>query len=133
MKRRIFILSALVALGACGQSPRCATDDAQGLVQALKPREQFRSMLTMAVERTQTAGMVAARDDSKSREKLAHAVTDAVERHEAEWERNLIASWQTLSAAELKQVCAALKERDQNAFMRFAQRVGPAVKTQNDP
>ena len=133
MKRPIVILSALVALGGCGQSPRCATNDAQGLVEALNPREQFRSMLTMTVERTQTAGMAGARDGFKGREKLAQAVDEAVERHGAEWERNLIASWQTLSAAEVQQVCAALKARDQDTFMRFTQRVGPEVKSRNEP
>src|SRR4051794_12929216 len=133
MKRSILILSALVALGGCGQSPHCASNDAQGLVEALKPREQFRSMLTMTVERTQTARMAAARDGSKSPEKLAQAVDEAVERHGAEWERNLVASWQTLSAAEIQQVCTALKERDQDTFMRFTQRVGPEGKSRNDP
>jgi hypothetical protein len=133
MKRPILILSALVALCGCGQSPRCATNDAQGLVEALKPREQFRSMLTMTVERTQTAGMATARDGSKARQKLAQAVDEAVERHGAEWERNLIASWQTLSVAEVQQVCTALKGRDQATFMRFTQRIGPVVKSRNEP
>jgi hypothetical protein len=133
MKRPILILSALVALGGCGQSPRCATNDAQGLVEALKPTEQFRSMLTLTVERTQTAGMAAARDGSKGREKLAQAVDEAVERYGAEWERNLVASWGTLSAAEVEQACTALKERDQETFMRFTQRVGPDVKSRNEP
>lgn len=133
MKRPILILSALVALGGCGQSPHCATNDAKGLVEALNPKEQFRSMLIMTVERTQTAGIASARDGSKSREKLVQAVDEAVVRHGAEWERNLIASWQTLSAAEIQQVCTALKERDQNTFMRFTQRVGPEVKSRNEP
>ena len=133
MKRPILILSALVALGGCGQSPRCASNSAQGLVEALRPREQFRSMLTMTVKRTQTVGMAAARDGSAARQKLAQAVDEAVERHGAEWERNLVASWQTLSAAEVEQVCTALKERDQDTFMRFTQRVGPEVKSRNEP
>ena len=90
-------------------------------------------MLTMTVERTQTAGMAAARDGSKGREKLAQAVDAAVERHGAEWERNLVASWQTLSAAEVQQVCTALKARDQDTFMRFTKRVGPVVKSRNEP
>ena len=133
MKRSILIFTALVALGGCGQSPRCASNDAQGIVEVLKPREQFRSMLTMAVERTQTASMAAARDGSEGREKLARAVDKAVERHGAEWERNLVSSWQTLSAAEVQQVCTALKEHDENTFMRFTQRVGPEVKSRNEP
>lgn len=133
MKRPILMLSALIALGGCGQSPRCGSDDAKGLVEALKPREQFRSMLTMAVERTQTAGMAAARDGSDGRDKLAKAIDAAVERHGAEWERNLIASWESLSTEEVQQVCTALEERDQGTFMRFTQRVGPLVQSRNEP
>ena len=133
MKRPILIISALVGLGGCAQSPRCATNDAQGIVKALKPKEQFRSMLTMIVERTQTAGMAAARDGPKGREKLARAVDEAVERHEAEWERNLVASWQTLSAAEVQHACTALEERDEDTFMRFRERVGPEAQSRNEP
>jgi len=99
MKHPILILGALVVLGGCGQSPRCVTSDAQGLVEALKQREQFKSMLTMTVERTQTAGMAAARIGSEAHEKLARAIDQAVERHGAEWEPNHFASLQTLSAA----------------------------------
>jgi hypothetical protein len=132
MNRPILILSALVALGGCGQSPRCATNDAQGLVEALEPKEQFRSMLTMTVLRTQTAAMATARNGSKARERLARAVDEAVERHSTEWERNLVAGWQILSAAEVQQVCTALEKRDQETFMRFTQRVGPVVQSRNE-
>ncbi|GAA4751840.1 hypothetical protein GCM10023264_18220 [Sphingomonas daechungensis] len=90
-------------------------------------------MLTMAVERTQTVSMAAARDGSRGREKLAQAIDGAVERHGTQWEQNLVASWQTLSAAEIQQVCTALEERDQDTFMRFAERVGPEVKSRNEP
>lgn len=133
MKRPILTLSVLVALSGCGQSPRCASNDAQGIVEALKPREQFRSMLTMTVERTPTAAMAAARDGAAAREKLAQAVDEAVQRHGAEWERNLVSSWQTLTAAEVQQVCTALEERDQDTFMGFARHLGPEVKSRNEP
>lgn len=133
MKRSMLILSAIVTLGGCGQPSRCASYDVQGLVEALRPKEQFRSMLTMTVERTQTASMAAARDGSKGHEKLAQAVDAAVERHGAEWEQNLVASWQTLSAAEVQEACAALEKRDQDTFMRFTQRVGPVVQLRNEP
>ena len=133
MKRPILILSVFVALCGCGQSPRCASNDAQGIVEALKPRDQFRSMLTMTVERTLTVSMATARDGLKARVKLTQAVDEAVERHGAEWERNLVASWRTLNAAEVQQVCTALKDRDEETFMLFAQRLGPEVKSRNEP
>lgn len=133
MKRTILVLVAAVAVGGCGQSPRCAANNAEALVEALKPKEQFRSMLTMTVERTQTAAMAAARDGPAARQKLAQAVDEAVERHGTEWESNLVASWQTLSAAELQQVCSAVAKHDQDTFMQFAERLGPEVKSRNEP
>jgi hypothetical protein len=132
MRHTILILAS-VTLGGCGQSPRCESIDAQGIVAALQPREQFRSMLSMAVERTQTIRMAVARDGSATRQKLAQAVDKAVERHGAEWERNLVASWQMLSATEVKEVCTAIKDRDQETFLRFTQRLGPEVKSRNEP
>ena len=133
MKHLIFFFSILVALGGCVQSPRCTSNDAQGLAEALRPREQFRSMLTMVVKRTQTAGMAASRDGFAANQKFAQAVDKAVERHGAAWERNLVASWQTLSATEIDQACSALQERDQETFMRFSQRVGPEAQSRNEP
>lgn len=134
MNRPITIIVALFTLSSCGAtSPRCTSNDAQGLVEALKPREQFKSMLTMAVERTQTAGMVTARDGSTAPKKLEQAIDEAVERHGDEWKRNLVLSWQTLSAAEVEQVCTALQERDQQTFTRFTRRVGPEVQSRNEP
>ena len=134
MKRPLITIAALISLAGCGAaSPRCESNDAQSLVEALKPREQFKAMLTMAVERTQTAGMAAARDGSTAPQKLAKAVDEAVERHGAEWERNLVLSWQALSAAEVEQVCTALQKGDQETFMRFTQRVGPEVQSRSEP
>lgn len=133
MKHPILTLAALTALGGCGQSPHCGSADAQGIVEALRPKEQFRSMLTMTVERTKTAEMAAVRDGSAARQKLARAVDNAVERHATAWEQNLVASWQRLSAAEARQVCNALNKRDQDTFMRFAQRLGPEAQSRNEP
>lgn len=90
-------------------------------------------MLTMTVERTKTAEMAAVRDGSAARQKLARAVDNAVERHATAWEQNLVASWQRLSAAEARQVCNALNKRDQDTFMRFAQRLGPEAQSMNEP
>ena len=134
MVRMLTVLAAATALVGCtADSPRCASRDAQGLVAALKPTEQFRAMLTMAVERTQTVAMAASRDGSAARQKLVQAIDKSVERHGAAWERNLVTSWQSLSAAEIEQVCSALEEQDQTTFQSFAQRVGSEVKSRNEP
>lgn len=133
MKYPILMLGAIAALAGCGQSPRCASNDAKGLVAVVKPREQFVFLLTGTVERTVTATMAKRRDGSDASKKLEQAIDEAVERHEVEWERNLVAGWETLSAAEINQVCTALKERDQETFMRFSQRVGTEVKARNEP
>ena len=134
MKRLLATVATLIALQGCvSRSPRCKSNDAQGLVEALKPRDQFKSMLTMTVGRSQTAGMVSARDGLAAAPKLARAVDKAVERHGLEWQRNLVTSWQTLSAAEIQQVCRALQQRDEQTFQRFAQRVGPDAQTRNQP
>ena len=133
MKHIILFLGAAIGLAGCGQSPHCQTEDAKGLIQALEPKKQFTSMLTMVVKGTHTAGMTAARDRSAASEKIAQAVDAAVERHEAEWERNLLAAWQTLSPTEVEQVCAALQKGDRQTFMRFAERVGPEVQSRNEP
>jgi hypothetical protein len=131
---RCFIVLAALALAGCGaSSPQCSSVDAQGLVKGLQPKEQFRAMLKMIAERTQTVAMAEQRDGSRIKQKLSEAVDAAVERHGAEWERNLISSWSTLSSAELKQVCKALDERDQSTFMRFTQRISAEVQSRNEP
>jgi len=94
MIRLLTIVTASVALASCGSaSAQCATRDAQGLVALMKPADQFRSILTMAVGRTQTAAMVKARDGASGNQKLAQAIDAAVKRHSAEWEKNLVSSW----------------------------------------
>lgn len=134
MIRLLTILTASVAVAGCGSaSAQCVTRDAQGLVASLKPAEQFRSILTMAVGRTQTAAMVKARDGASGDEKLTQAIDAAVRRHGAEWGKNLVNSWQSLSASEIGQACAAMQKNDQASFMPFAQRVGPRVQSQNEP
>ncbi|MGC5799048.1 hypothetical protein [Sphingomonas sp. NFX23] len=133
MMRLLTIVTATAALANCGSaSAQCATRDAQGLVASMKPAEQFRSMLTMAVGRTETAAMVKARDGASGDRKLAQAIDATVARHGAEWEKNLVSSWQSLSAAEIGQACAAMQENDQRSFMPFAQRVGPQVQSRNE-
>jgi hypothetical protein len=134
MIRLLTIVTASVALASCGSaSAQCATRDAQGLVASMKPAEQFRSILTMAVGRTQTAAMVKARDGASGDQKLAQAIDAAVKRHSAEWEKNLVSSWQSLSATEIGQACTAMQKNDQRSFMPFAERVGPKVQSRNEP
>ena len=87
----------------------------------------------MAVGRTQTAAMVKARAGASGDQKLAQAVDAAVKRHGAEWEKNLVNSWQSLSATEIGQACAAMQKNDQRSFMPFADRVGPQVQSRNKP
>jgi hypothetical protein len=90
-------------------------------------------MLKMTVERTLTSRMIAKRDGSDERRKLEGAIDAAVERHAAEWERNMAAGWKTLGTADIRQACGALKKRDQEAFRRFTERVGPEVQLRNEP
>jgi hypothetical protein len=132
MSRTLLILSSSIFLAACS-SPRCESADAQSLVTALRPETQFRAMLKMFVERTQTFQMANAKDSSGTRTKLDAALDRAVKRHGAEWERNLVSAWATLNAGELEQVCSVLGEKNNTTFMRFATRVAPAVKSKNEP
>ena len=90
-------------------------------------------MLVNAVERTQTAAIVKNRDGASAAEALTEAVDRAVDRHHAEWERNLVSRWGTLSGGEIEQVCIAIAKRDEPTFMRFAQRIGGSVKSLNEP
>ena len=90
-------------------------------------------MLESVAKRTQTAAMAENRDGSSARKNLSRAVKSTVERHAAEWERNLVSGWGTLNAEELKQVCTALNERDRATFERFAARVGAEVQSRNEP
>lgn len=132
--KRISILTAGMMVASCGiSSSGCKSPDPKGIVAALRPREHFRSILTSVTERTQTVAMATAKDGSQTREKLAQAIEAAVERHDRAWEQNLIDSWSTLTADELKHVCTALNERDRQTFRKFAERVGSAAKARNEP
>lgn len=131
---RLLVLIATIALAACGaQSPKCASTDARGVVDALQPRDQFRAMLKMTAKRTQTVAMAAYRDGAGASQKLDSALDKAVERHGAEWERNIVSSWATLSSPELQQVCTTINERDKSTYTRFSERLGPEVQSRNEP
>lgn len=90
-------------------------------------------MLEGVIERTVTGAMAGQQNGSLSKQTLADAIDAAVERHGAEWEQNLVSSWSTLGSTELEQVCTALREGDQSTFMQFTQRLGPEVRTRNEP
>ena len=129
---RVLIFSFAIALAGCS-SPRCESPDAQSLVTALRPETQFKAMLKMFVERTETFAMANAKDGSGTRRKLDAALDRAFDRHGAQWERNLVAAWGTLDSAELAKVCSSLSAKNDPTFMQSATRVAPAVKSTNEP
>jgi len=90
-------------------------------------------MLKGVTERTQTIAMARQRDGSAATRNLAEAIDRAVERHGAEWERNLVSSWSNLSSAEIEQACNALRQKDRSTFISFAERVSPAAQSRNEP
>lgn len=134
MSPKLLVTVAAVALAGCTfSSQNCANPDAASIVASFRPKEQLAAMLESVSKRTQTAVMVENRDGPSAQKNLNHAVKSTVERHAAEWERNLVSAWRTLNADELKQVCNALNEGDQATFERFAARVGPEVQSRNEP
>jgi hypothetical protein len=134
MTHHILISAAAVLLSGCASAaPRCSTPDAEGVVRALDPDKQFRSMLLQTAKRTQTVAMASARDGSRLDRKLNEAVDGAVARHGDKWQHNLMVSWNELGPDDLRQVCSALESGDQQTFKRFAMRVGPTVQELNEP
>jgi hypothetical protein len=99
----------------------------------MQPSKQFRAILTQFVGRTQTVRMALARDPTGAPQRLSQAIADAVARHDAEWEQNLVNSWGTLDSPELKQVCGAINTQDQSTLRRFAERVGSEAQSRNEP
>ena len=134
MNQKLLVMVAVVALAGCTSSNRrCAKPDAASVVASFQPKQQFSTMLESIAERTQTAAMAENRDGASARKNLSRAIESTVERHAAEWERNMVSGWETLTTEESKQVCTALSERDRATFERFAARVGPEVKSRNEP
>lgn len=133
MLRSFFIAVSLLATSACGSAPRCVTVDAKGIADANNSKAQFKAILEGVTRRTVTAAMVTKRDGAAGSEALSKAIDVAVSRHQAAWDRNVVASWNTLAAGEIGQVCAALGSRDQATYMRFATRVGEEARKRNEP
>src|SRR3954447_15868972 len=104
MIQRFLVLLSVIALASCS-SPRCEHSDAESLVSVLQPEAQLRAMLRMSVERTQTFRLANAKDSVGTRKRMDAALDQAVQKHSAEWERNLVNAWDTLNPAELEQVC----------------------------
>ena len=133
MFRLPLIVIMLMATGGCASAPRCVTVDAQGIADANHSKAQFRTMLESATQRTVTAATVMKRDGVAGSQALSRAIDAAVSRHQAEWDRNVAASWNTLASGEIEQVCAAFTSRDQATYLRFATRVGEEVRKRNEP
>jgi hypothetical protein len=133
MPRLFFLAYTTLAIAGCGSAPSCATVDAQGIADVNGSQAQFRAMLEGVVQRTVTAAMVAKRDGAAGSQALSKAIEIAVGRHQAEWDRNVVASWNTLASGEIEQVCAAFASRDRATYMRFATRVGEEAKKRNEP
>jgi hypothetical protein len=132
MQRCLLIAISLLVMG-CGATPRCATVDAQGIADAVHPNTQFKHMLEGVVRSTVTAKIIMRRDGVAGSQTLSKAIEAAAGRHQAEWDRNVVASWNTLAADELGQVCTALAGRDEATYMRFATRAGAEAKNRNEP
>jgi hypothetical protein len=128
----IIIASVVMANGGNAYA-QCVTPDAKGIVASMKPTEQLRLMLTRTVEGTTTAAAVRTRDGASGERKLAEEIDAAVKRHGAEWEGNLVSSWQMLSADAISQACAAMQNRDFSLFWSLAGRVGSQVQARNEP
>jgi hypothetical protein len=125
MKNMMLGLVAATGLAACGTSaPHCAAPNAESIVQATDARRILRSSL-IDISRVTTTGRIAAKQDPTGfEERLSAAVTDAVDRHGAEWEADMVKAFaSTLSADELQAACTALNEGDRETFMRLASRV----------
>ncbi len=134
VKLSLAIIAIFAGVAGCGAAtPRCATSDAESVVRASQPKLRFALILAKEVERTRTPGVTAARDDFRSLQKLAQAVSEAVERHGPAWERNLVRSWQALGAEDIDRACAALRQGDQETLRRLAQRVEADVQSRNQP
>jgi hypothetical protein len=135
MVLRSFSLAvASFLLAACGASRLdCDTPSPESIVAVLQTDKQLRSMLTSAVNRTQTAGMITARDGAGGAAKISAAVDRAVERHKSEWQRNLVNAWSQLGPPELGEACQAIRGRDEIAYQNFLTRVGPEAQRLNEP
>jgi hypothetical protein len=133
MPRLSLIATALLATSACGSPPRCVTIDAKGIADANNSKAQFRAILEGVIQRTVTAAMVMSRDGAAGSQALSKATDVAVRRHQAAWDRNVVASWNTLASSEIEQVCAAISGGDQATYMRFATRVGGEARKRNEP
>lgn len=129
----LFILLFSILSGCSAQPNLCESASASGVVAALKPKEQFRTMLTRLVGLTLTSKIAASRNDAASEEQLRVALDDVVSPNSGLWEENLIASWQTLKSEDLQNVCNAINQQNPTILMNYTTLIGPEVQRLNEP
>ncbi len=131
---RLMLSAALVlALAGCGPALRCATIDGQGIAAANGSKDGFKIILTKIVQRTMTSAMIVYRDGAAGSRALAQAIDLAVDRHGAEWTRNVAASWDTLAQSQIAQTCTAIAARDGATYLRLAKMVDEEARRRNEP
>ncbi|MEE2741872.1 MAG: hypothetical protein VYA35_10990 [Pseudomonadota bacterium] len=135
MNKLVFVFVTAVALGGCSPSlPQCSSADPRAIASALYGREQFRAMLTNVAKSTVTGKMVAEKDPAGFEKRLSSAVEHALDRYGGQWDANLAQAYSdTLTKEELMSLCAAMNENDKASFGRFAERVGPDMKSKSAP
>jgi len=133
MLRHLFLAMSLLAIGGCGSAPKCATLDGQGISDANGSKAQFRRLLTKVTQSTVTSAVVLDRDGAAGAVTMASAIEAAVSRHQAECDRNVVASWNMLSSGEIRRVREAISSRDEATYLRFANRVGEEARMRNQP
>lgn len=135
MTKFAFMFVTVVVLGGCAPSlPECSSSDPMAIASALYGREQFRAMLTNVAKSTVTGKMVAEKDPAGFEKRLSSAVDHALDRHGGQWDANLAQAYSdTLNKEELMLLCAAMNENDKASFGRFAERVGPDMKSKSTP
>lgn len=104
-------------------------DPAAEIARALTPRENFRSMILMTLDRNE-AGADIARvvGEPRADALLAEAAEEMSYRYAAQWEANLAEAYRiSLSPEELATALAAVRRADHEALTPLSARVGGAL------
>jgi hypothetical protein len=110
-------------------------DTAARIAHALSPRENFRSMILLHLNRSE-AGMrlIALYGEERAASMLSVAADTVANRYAAEWEANLAAAYrQALSATEQQTVLAAVQTSAPDVPDQLAGRVALALYRQSNP
>jgi len=120
-------------LGAMA-TPR-ATDTAAQIAHALSPRENFRAMILLHLNRSeQGARLVALYGEQRAASMLSVAADTVANRHASEWEANLAAAYRlALNGNEQANVLAALRSAQHDVPDALAGRVALALYRQSSP